>query len=177
MLYSWGMEDPGRIGIGEALARRRAARMWTQRDLAREAGVSPTTVSGVESGRISAPHFGTIRKLATALGVDAEDLVRGRSGPQAAGSGLSLRWSDSADEDDFEDRLDSASLRELNALSRELDGERVRLQRLYGESPSGSSERRAIKARIRDVAARAGSVTTSAMFHRAEDDWSGDASR
>jgi transcriptional regulator with XRE-family HTH domain len=36
----------------------------------REGGGSPTTVSGIESGRISRPHFGTVNKLARASGVD-----------------------------------------------------------------------------------------------------------
>ncbi|MDQ4043714.1 MAG: helix-turn-helix transcriptional regulator, partial [Actinomycetota bacterium] len=45
----------------------REERMWTQGRLAEEARVSPTTISGIESGRISRPHFGTIKKLAGAL--------------------------------------------------------------------------------------------------------------
>ncbi|MDQ5828601.1 MAG: helix-turn-helix domain-containing protein, partial [Actinomycetota bacterium] len=40
--------------------------MWTQVRLAEEAEVSPTTVSGIENGRISRPHFATLRKLAGA---------------------------------------------------------------------------------------------------------------
>jgi transcriptional regulator with XRE-family HTH domain len=50
------------------IAALRERRMWTQVRLAEEAGISPT-VSGIESGRISRPHFGTLRKLAVALGV------------------------------------------------------------------------------------------------------------
>ncbi|MCA1740356.1 MAG: helix-turn-helix domain-containing protein, partial [Actinobacteria bacterium] len=41
--------------IGSRLTVLREDRMWTQRRLAEEAGVSPTTVSGIESGRISRP--------------------------------------------------------------------------------------------------------------------------
>jgi transcriptional regulator with XRE-family HTH domain len=41
------------------IAALRERRMWTQVRLAEEAGISPTTVSGIESGRISRPHFGT----------------------------------------------------------------------------------------------------------------------
>ena len=53
----------------------REERMWTQGRLAEEARVSPTTVSGIESGRILRPHFGTIKKLAGALGVDPRELL------------------------------------------------------------------------------------------------------
>ena len=36
--------------IGERVENLRRLRMWTQARLAREAGVSPTTVSGIETG-------------------------------------------------------------------------------------------------------------------------------
>ena len=66
--------------------------MWTQVRLAEEAGISPTTVSGIENGRISRPHFGTVRKLAVALKVEPEDLL---PHPQRGGrpARLSLEWS------------------------------------------------------------------------------------
>jgi transcriptional regulator with XRE-family HTH domain len=57
-----------RIRAGMNIAALRERRMWIQVRLAEEAGISPT-VSGIESGRISRPHFGTLRKLAVALGV------------------------------------------------------------------------------------------------------------
>jgi transcriptional regulator with XRE-family HTH domain len=53
----------------------REERMWTQGRLAEEAGVSPTTVSGIESGRISRLHFDTVKKLARALGVESRELL------------------------------------------------------------------------------------------------------
>ena len=56
-----------RATVGRKLVVVRERRMWTQARLANEAGVSPTTVSGIESGRISRPHFGTLRKLARPL--------------------------------------------------------------------------------------------------------------
>ena len=43
--------------------------MWTQVRLAEEARISLTTASGIENGRISRLHFGTLRKLVVALGV------------------------------------------------------------------------------------------------------------
>ena len=50
--------------------------MWMQGRLAEEAGVSPTAVSGIESGRISRPHFGAVKKLARASGVDTGVALR-----------------------------------------------------------------------------------------------------
>src|SRR3712207_7115278 len=52
--------------------------MWTQTRLAREAGVSPTTISGIETGKIVRPHFGTLGKLARALRVAPEELLGSR---------------------------------------------------------------------------------------------------
>ncbi len=72
-------------GIGKELLRVRRLRMWTQGRLAEEAGVSPTTVFGIESGRISRPHFGTVRKLARALGVDPRGLLSGEGRGVPAG--------------------------------------------------------------------------------------------
>lgn len=148
--------------------------MWTQEDLAREAGVSPTTVSGIENGRISRPHFGTVRKLARAFGVPPEELLTGPARPHPAEphsaeggvSGLSLDWARSAREEEFESGLDGATLENLSALSRELDEEHVRLRALYGELPHDSEQRRYVKRQIRDVSARSGSVNASIEFHR-----------
>jgi DNA-binding XRE family transcriptional regulator len=50
----------------------REDRMWTQGRLANETGVSLRTVSGSESGRISRPPFGTVKKLAWALALIPE---------------------------------------------------------------------------------------------------------
>lgn len=160
----------GRHGVSENLAIVRRLRMWTQGNLASRAGVSPTTVSGIESGKIDRPHFGTIRKLAEALGIPPEDLVQGVSG----GSGerehgdykpLSLDWAMMAREEEFEQELEEASLKSLDSLSRTLKEEQARLQGLYGEFSRGSEQRRSIKRRIRAVAAQSGSVDTSITFH------------
>src|ERR671933_1678627 len=127
----------------------REDRMWTQARLAEEAGVSPTTVSGIENGRISRPHFGTLKKLARALGVDPRELLspRGSDG-QARSAPISLAWAMSSWEGEFEEGLEGATLGDLMALSRELDEEHERLRKLYGEARS-SKQRRLIKRRIR----------------------------
>ncbi len=139
----------------------RESRMWTQARLADEAGVSPTTVSGIESGRISRPHFGTLRKLARALGVEPEELlsVPGLEDSEAP-SPLSLEWAMSSGEEEFERRLEGAPIERLNSLFRELGEEQGRLRRLYGEA-RGSEQRRLIKTMIRQVAANSGSVEAS----------------
>jgi transcriptional regulator with XRE-family HTH domain len=139
----------------------RERRMWTQARLADEAGVSPTTVSGIESGRISRPHFGTLRKLAGALGVEPEELLSvPESEESETPSPLSLEWAMSSGEEEFERGLEGASIERLNSLFRELGEEQGRLRRMYGEA-RGSEQRRLIKTMIRQVAANSGSVEAS----------------
>ena len=154
-------------GTGERLAGLRRSRMWTQARLAAEAGVSPTTVSGIESGKISRPHFGTLGKLARSLRVDPRELVAlPASAAEEDAAPMSLEWARSSPETEFERGLEGASLSRLESLSRELDEERGRLQELYGGFPRGSEQRRMVKRQIRDVAAQSGSVSTSIMFHQ-----------
>jgi transcriptional regulator with XRE-family HTH domain len=43
------------VQIGMRLLNTRRLRMWTQGRLVKEAGLSPTTVSGIETGRIARP--------------------------------------------------------------------------------------------------------------------------
>lgn len=158
-----------RRDIGRRVLIVRERRMWTQGRLADEAGLSPTTVSGIESGRISRPHFGTVRKLAGALGVDPEELLsptalheeKSQSAPRAP---RSLEWAISAPVDEFERRLESARLPWLSALSKELEEEQSRLHDLYGEA-SSTEERRRIKSNIRSISAQHGSVSASIEFH------------
>src|SRR4028118_1433340 len=137
-----------RSAVGRNLAEVRETRMWTQVRLAREAGVSPTTISGIESGRISRPHFGTLRKLAAALGVEPERLLSSSGGRRGAPSRLSLEWSMYSGEEEFERGLEGASIEGLSSLSGELDEEENRLRRLYGEA-SGSEQRRLIERLVR----------------------------
>lgn len=151
----------------------RRSLMWTQTKLAAEAGVSPTTISGIESGRISRPHFGTVGKLAHALGVSPSELLvplaSVRGGEDAPSATLSLDWARESMEVEFEREILEAPLDRLRFLYQELGRERERLQALYGESPVGSEQRRFIKRRIRAVSAQSGSVSTSIMFDRGSD--------
>lgn len=157
--------------IGERLENIRRLRMWTQARLAREAGVSPTTVSGIETSKIERPHFGTLGKLARALGVVPEELLGSRESDEQQGPApLSLGWARETGEKDFESGLEDASLSNLESLTRELDAEQRRLQRLYGEFPEGSEQGRFIKRQIREVAGRSGSAKASAMVRRDQND-------
>src|SRR5919112_3501776 len=152
-------------GVGERLESIRRLRMWTQVRLAREAGVSPTTVSAIETGKIGRPHFGTLDKLARALRVAPEELQGSRAameGPRP----ISMGWARGSEEGEFERGLEGASLESLDSLSRELDAEQERLQKLYGEFPEASEQGRFIKRQIREVAGQSGSVKTSAMVRR-----------
>jgi transcriptional regulator with XRE-family HTH domain len=157
--------------IGERVQKVRLMRMWTQARLAREAGVSPTTVSGIETGKIGRPHFGTLGKLALALGVAPEELLDSRKPAEQQGPApLSLGWARETGEGEFERGLEGASFESLDSLSHGLDVEQERLQRLYGEFPEGSEQGRFIKRQIREVAGRSGSVKASAMARRRQDD-------
>jgi transcriptional regulator with XRE-family HTH domain len=157
--------------IGQRVQNVRLMRMWTQARLAREAGVSPTTVSGIETGKIGRPHFGTLGKLALALRVAPEELQGSRESVEQQGPvPLSLGWARDTGEGEFESGLENASLKSLDSLSRGLDVEQERLQRLYGEFPEGSEQGRFIKRQIREVAGRSGSVKASAMVRRNQDD-------
>ena len=151
--------------VGERLENIRRLRMWTQVRLAREAGVSPTTVSAIETGKIGRPHFGTLNKLARALRVAPEELQGSRSAMEGPRH-LSMGWARDSEEGEFERGLEGASLESLDSLSRGLDVEQGRLQRLYGEFSEGSEQGRFIKRQIREVAGRSGSVKASAMIRR-----------
>ncbi len=154
-----------RSTAGRNLVVIRERRMWTQARLADEAGVSPTTVSGIESGRISRPHFGTLRKLARALEVEPEELVAPPGSEEGeAPSPLSLEWAMSSAAEEFERGLEGAPIERLNSLFRELGEEQGRLRRLYGET-RGNGQRRVIKTLIRQVAANSGSVEASITAH------------
>jgi transcriptional regulator with XRE-family HTH domain len=61
----------------DRLRKVRDMRLLSQRELAERAGLSPTTILKLESGRVDEPHPRTIRKLADAPEVDPEELVRG----------------------------------------------------------------------------------------------------
>src|SRR5919112_3957261 len=102
------------VNMGERLESIRGLRMWTQVRLAGEAGVSPTTVSAIESGKIGRPHFGTIGKLARALRVAPEELLGSLESVEQQGPvPLSLGWARESGDGEFESALEGASLASL----------------------------------------------------------------
>ena len=60
---------------GQLIARLREDRLWTREELAKRAGVTPTTVTQAETGRTHV-RLRTLGKLADALGVPAVSLLR-----------------------------------------------------------------------------------------------------
>ena len=62
------------VHIGDRLRKLRDEKFLSQRELAKAAGISPTTVFKLEANQAE-PHPRTIRKLAEALGVEPSKLV------------------------------------------------------------------------------------------------------
>ena len=60
----------------------RLRRLWSQRELARRAGVAEWTVIAAESGR-RVPRLVTVRKLAEALGVEWAEVDEFRAAIEA----------------------------------------------------------------------------------------------
>lgn len=64
------------VKIGDTVRRERLKKALRQDDLARKAGITPTTLSRIERNE-SEPHVSTIRKLADVLGVSPALLIEG----------------------------------------------------------------------------------------------------
>ena len=62
----------------------RLGRLWSQRELARRAGVAEWTVVAAEAGR-RVPRLVTVRKLAAALGVEWSEVDEFRRAIEAKG--------------------------------------------------------------------------------------------
>ncbi len=63
------------VFIGDRLKDVRVRRAMTQEELAEKAGVGKNTVNRIERN-LTEPHMSTLRKLAKALGVEPEELVK-----------------------------------------------------------------------------------------------------
>lgn len=62
------------VKIGTQIKKERERALLTQEELAQRAGIGTATLNRIERDRVE-PHFRTIRKLATALGVDPSKLL------------------------------------------------------------------------------------------------------
>jgi transcriptional regulator with XRE-family HTH domain len=65
--------DP-QISLGQAIRQMRLACGLSQEEVAHRADLHPTWLSHIEAGRN--PAWGTIRRIAAALGVEVSDLAR-----------------------------------------------------------------------------------------------------
>ncbi len=73
----------------EQVRRLRQQKGWTQAELAFHAGMGPTAVNQIETGRRE-PSAGSLRKLADALGVSIPDLFEGTDSGKASAPPLSF---------------------------------------------------------------------------------------
>ena len=62
--------------IGENIKKRRTKLGLSQEDFARKSGVKYTTLTKIESGVIKTPSVLMVEKIAKALGVSIEDLLK-----------------------------------------------------------------------------------------------------
>jgi transcriptional regulator with XRE-family HTH domain len=63
------------LGLAERLKTLRQERGWTHRQLAEMAGVSPSHIGSIESGKVTNPGAYQIYRVALALRVPMEDLL------------------------------------------------------------------------------------------------------
>jgi transcriptional regulator with XRE-family HTH domain len=78
-----GMAVADELSLGERIREARKARGLTQDLVGQQVGVTPQAVSKWENGE-SAPDIATLRRLCTALGIAADDLLQIRSAEQGA---------------------------------------------------------------------------------------------
>lgn len=69
-------------GIGPRIVQLRVRRGWSQKELARRAGLRPPRLSRLERS-LSPPLLGELVRLATVLGTDLDGLVFGQTPDQA----------------------------------------------------------------------------------------------
>jgi transcriptional regulator with XRE-family HTH domain len=70
------------MSLGAKIRQLRYARGWSADHLARTAKISRTALYQIESGRTDLPHAATLRRIARALGVSAEQLMTARRGAE-----------------------------------------------------------------------------------------------
>jgi transcriptional regulator with XRE-family HTH domain len=70
------MQDPITMTLGELVRRIRSDAGFSQEQVAERAGLSPRTVSNIETGAASSPRATTLSLLSEALGLDADEKQR-----------------------------------------------------------------------------------------------------
>lgn len=76
------MGDEEIRGLGSRITKLRTDRGWRQTELGRRAGIVPTRLSRLESGR-AIPNLHELIRLRQALGADLEEIVFGARAPSA----------------------------------------------------------------------------------------------
>ena len=64
------------VNIGENIKKRRAKQGLSQEDFAKKSGVKYTTLTKIENNVIKKPSVLVMAKIAKALGVNIEELIR-----------------------------------------------------------------------------------------------------
>jgi transcriptional regulator with XRE-family HTH domain len=146
--------------VGQRLKEERQLKGWSQRDLARETGVNPDTISGIETEQHE-PRPSTLRKLAEGLGLEVRDFFREPVVPLAEApveAGPELEYSK-------EDRLEILRRIEMAILSivqqSHLDLETI---------DTNASDRKATADQLINVAGRAFWSYTGAKQHVDKDE-------
>lgn len=122
--------------LGRTLFEARESKGWSQERLSRESGVSRVTISKWESGQVETPKMVTLRRLANALDVPVESLLRplGAASPDPSGSSAERRMA-----------AELEAHTELAHAARRLGREMAEREDLYAELAE------AVAARLGDV--------------------------
>ena len=141
-------------GVGREIKRLRDAKDWTGAQLAVYAGMSPSAVSQIETGRRSA-NTASLTKLADALGVGVADLFPRVQAPLPLDADAKAGLSSLTDipQDEFLRRLSSAVSDEaLLELFGRMDAERTHLELAFrddeGDIKSRNTFARAVQRRM-----------------------------
>jgi transcriptional regulator with XRE-family HTH domain/tetratricopeptide (TPR) repeat protein len=152
------MERQAPLTFGELLRRYRVAAVLTQQELAARAGLSTRAVSDLERGVKGQPHPDTVRRLATALGLDGtvrrsfEAARRRQAGRRSEGTVASSAGGDQSELGTQAVPL-VGRVREQALLEHHLSGEGPPVLLLAGEPGIGKSRLLRVAA---ERAARAG---------------------
>jgi transcriptional regulator with XRE-family HTH domain len=125
------------MDIGAHVRAVRQARELSQEALARRADVSLNVVNRLERCVISDSHYSTLERLADALGVSVEELVKG---PKSYGGALFEQYLEAAREKSRDELLERYA--ELDALIDELSKDPAGLPRKVGGQASPRHLRR-----------------------------------
>ena len=140
----------------EELRQIRKSRGLSQRDLAKLAGVTQSTIALLEVGGHHKPRLETLEKLAGALGVEVADLLP-KEAPQP--HELTLEWLLGAHNRERHLALQTATQEDLDRLVEEIDAEFASLKERYGVALT-AAEREAIMERV----GRVGMMKAMATF-------------